>query len=97
MIKIEDNASDIGCIESQHDLITKVLILDRAILWDDKNESENDATAGVIYYQQKGYVNDLYYKAFLWSESGIYCEGLGETLEASIKDLLAWFEYLSDD
>lgn len=67
----------------------------RNTLWNAKNESENDATPGVIYYQQKGDDNDLYYKTFLWSECGIYCEGMGETLESSIRDLIGWLEYLS--
>jgi hypothetical protein len=72
-----------------------MILSNRNVLWNNDAGVEIEPAVGVVYYQLKGDGGDSYYKTFLWTEDGYYCEGIGNTLVESLADVMEWASYLS--
>lgn len=65
-------------------------VLNRDVLWCEETNTEKDALIDVIYWQEKGYTDSPYYKTFLWTSSGDYFEGTGDTVEKAVESVKGW-------
>lgn len=65
-------------------------VVHRNELWCEETNAEKGAEIDVIYYQQKGYADSLYYKTFLWTSGGDYFEGTGNSVEQAVDCVKGW-------